>query len=93
MMMKFSNLSLVLAFTLGLTACAKQEDSQANDSAASAVVTEEQISAEQQAAIDAIDQPILDEKNTDISAEISNTPADQVTADALAATSSATSNH
>ena len=39
------------------------------------------ISPEQQAAIDAIDKPVLDEKNTDVPAEIANAPADAATVD------------
>ena len=37
------------------------------------------MATEQQAAIDALDQPILDEKNTDIPAEKANAPADAAT--------------
>ena len=49
----------------------------------------EKITAEQQAAIDAIDQPVLDEKNTDVAAEIANLPADEATAVAEMPASSA----
>jgi len=75
---------------LALTACAKQENAPAAEAEASAAVADETVTPEQQAAIDAIDQPVLDEKNTDIPAEIANAPADAATADeSVAATSEA----
>ena len=43
-----------------------------------------------QAAIDAIDQPELDEKNKDIPAEVANAPADAATADPAVEASAAT---
>ena len=82
------NIKLTLAALIlvpfALTACSKQEKAPAADQASAsevAVSESEQVSPEQQAAIDAIDQPVLDEKNTDIPAEIANAPADQATAD------------
>ncbi|EPR87772.1 hypothetical protein L313_0289 [Acinetobacter haemolyticus CIP 64.3 = MTCC 9819] len=47
-----------------LTACAKKEEAKNAEQAAE--VESVQTSPEQQAAIDAIDKPILDEKNTDV---------------------------
>lgn len=83
--MKF-NLALValLIAPLALTACSKQEKAPtAEQGAASAAVTtetaSETVTAEQQAAIDALDQPVLDEKNTDVPAEKANAPADAAT--------------
>ena len=79
----------LIAASLLMTACAKKEEASSTDSASGPIATES-VSAEQQAAIDAIDQPVLDENNTDIPAEISNAPADAATADDAAAASSAT---
>jgi hypothetical protein len=83
-------LAALLAASLALTACAKKENAPAAEAetGASAVVESETISPEQQAAIDAIDQPILDEKNTDVPAEIANAPADEATADESVAAAS-----
>ena len=53
-----------------LTACGKTETP--NDSSEAQVA---EISKEQQAAIDAIDQPVLDENNTDVAPEIANAEA------------------
>lgn len=81
------NLKLTLAacvlIPLTLNACSKQEKAPASEqSSASEVapVESEQVSPEQQAAIAALDQPVLDEKNTDIAESVSNVPADQATA-------------
>lgn len=79
-MKKQLTLAALIAASLLLTACAKQDNAPASETDASAVVADEAVSAEQQAAIDAIDQPILDENNTDVPAEIANAPADTVTA-------------
>ena len=77
------NLKLVLAVLLitplTLTACSKKEDATQATTEASAPVVDEKTTPEQQAAIDAIDKPILDEKNTDVPAEVANAPADVVT--------------
>ena len=47
------------------------------------------LTPEQQAAIDAIDQPILDEHNTDVAPEIANADADEATPDTEVAASEA----
>ncbi|RKG34080.1 hypothetical protein [Acinetobacter tianfuensis] len=82
------NLKLVLAALLiaplALTACAKKEAAPQDTAEASAPVADEKTTPEQQAAIDALDQPVLDEKNTDIPAEIANAPADAATPDSEA---------
>ena len=81
MKLKFVLAALIIA-PLALTACSKQENAPASEQVAvsSAATTEsETISAEQKAAIDALDQPVLDEKNTDIPAEKANAPADVAT--------------
>jgi uncharacterized protein YcfL len=67
----------VLVISFLFTACSKQNQEPVSTEASSVQVNE--ISTEQQAAIDALDQPILDEKNTDIPAEIANAPADEAT--------------
>lgn len=81
--MKFKVLltALILA-PLALTACSKQEKASGDQQAASAVATpteSETVTPEQQAAIDSIDKPIADEKNTDVPAEVSGKPADAAT--------------
>lgn len=68
-------LAALLIAPLALTACAKKDEASKNDS----VAVEEKVPAEQQAAIDSIDQPVLDEKNTDVPAEIANVKADEAT--------------
>ncbi|WP_407304326.1 hypothetical protein [Acinetobacter sp.] len=82
-------LAALLIAPLALTACAKKDEAPKNDAAETAIV-EEKISPEQQAAIDSIDQPILDEKNTDVPAEIANANADEATAAASESASEAT---
>ncbi|ENW80832.1 hypothetical protein F909_02120 [Acinetobacter sp. ANC 3929] len=66
--MKFKlTLAALIIAPIMLTACAKKEEAkntEQQDQAASAVST--QTSPEQQAAIDAIDKPNLDEHNTDV---------------------------
>ncbi len=58
--------------------------------ASSAVVDNAQVTPEQQAAIRCIlDQPILDEGNTDIPEDVANAPADVATADTEVAASEA----
>ncbi len=73
----------LLAATLAMTACSKQESAPAADQTSTSEVAVEasDISAEQQAAIDAIDQPLQDENNTDVPEEVANAPADQATAE------------
>ena len=91
-MKKISLIAALCVATLVLTACAKSEnDTKLDHEASSAVV--EKISPEQQAAIDALDQPVLDEKNTDIPAEIANAPADEASPDASERAASATQPH
>ncbi|MHC5958446.1 hypothetical protein ACYT65_05425 [Acinetobacter baumannii] len=56
----------LLIVPMMLTACAKKEEAtQAGQDAASTAVAEK-VTPEQQAAIDALDKPVLDEKNTDV---------------------------
>ncbi|OTG81899.1 hypothetical protein B9T31_15105 [Acinetobacter sp. ANC 4558] len=69
----------VLVTSLVLTACSKQDKVPASTEASTATVVDK-VTPEQQAAIDAIDKPVLDEKNQDIPAEIANAPADTATA-------------
>ncbi|MDR0235856.1 hypothetical protein [Acinetobacter sp.] len=81
MKLKFALVALILA-PLALTACSKKEQAPASEqsSTSEAVATESaNTTPEQQAAIDAIDQPVLDEKNTDVPAEKANAPADAAT--------------
>lgn len=80
------NLKLALAaflvVPLTLTACSKQDKAPASektDTSAEVSTSAASVSPEQQAAIDAIDKPELDEKNTDVPAEKSNAPADVAT--------------
>lgn len=61
----------VLIVPMMLTACAKKDEaSQAGQesaaSTAASTAVSEKVTPEQQAAIDAIDKPVLDEKNTDV---------------------------
>ena len=73
-------LATLLAATFTLTACTKQEKAPASEAETSAVATEsETVTPEQQAAIDSIDKPVLDEKNKDVPEEIANAPADAAT--------------
>ncbi|QNV45604.1 hypothetical protein IEE82_11030 [Acinetobacter baumannii] len=57
----------LLIVPMMLTACAKkkEEAAQAGQDAASTAVADK-VTPEQQAAIDALDKPVLDEKNTDV---------------------------
>ena len=56
----------LLIVPMMLTACAKKEEAtQAGQDAASTAVADK-VTPEQQAALDALDQPVLDEKNTDV---------------------------
>ncbi|EFF82278.1 hypothetical protein HMP0015_2201 [Acinetobacter haemolyticus ATCC 19194] len=64
MNLKLTLIALMVAPTVMLTACAKKEEAKNAEQAAE--VESVQTSPEQQAAIDAIDKPILDEKNTDV---------------------------
>ena len=80
--MKFK-LALVafLIAPLTLIACSKKEEAPKAGTEASAPVADAKTTPEQQAAIDALDKPVLDEKNTDVPAEVANAPADEATAD------------
>ena len=81
-------LAALLIVPLALTACAKKDEAPKNETAETVAVNEK-ITPEQQAAIDAIDQPILDEGNTDIPEDVANAPADVATADTEVAASEA----
>ena len=83
-------LAVLMITPLTLTACAKKEQAPAAGTEASAVATDDaQTTPEQQKAIDALDKPVLDEKNQDVPAEVANAPADEATADAETAGSEA----
>jgi len=74
--------ALIIA-PLALTACSKKEQAadsgQQTTSETSQVEGSEHTSPEQQAAIDALDKPVMDEKNTDVPPEKANAPADVAT--------------
>ncbi len=80
MKFKYALVALIIA-PLALTACSKQEKAPASEqtSTSSTSSESEKVTPEQQAAIDALDKPVLDEKNTDVPAEKSNAPADVAT--------------
>ena len=80
--MKFKiTLAALILGPLLFTGCAKKDaPANAEQAAETEVAT---VSAEQQAAIDAIDQPVMDENNTDVPAEVAN--AQPATADTAAA--------
>lgn len=82
MKLKITLAALILGPLL-FTGCGKKE-APAETTAAEVATTEAaSITPEQQAAIDAIDQPIMDENNTDVAAEVAN--AAPSTAEASAA--------
>lgn len=82
MKLKLVLAALIIA-PLALTACSKKEEaSKAQAEASAPAVADDATTAEQQAAIDALDKPVLDEKNQDVPAEVANAPADEATADA-----------
>ena len=68
---------LSVPLVLGLSACSKPEQAPASET--TPPDTSVTVTPEKQAAIDAIDKPVLDEKNTDISAEKANAPTDLAT--------------
>lgn len=74
---KWALVALILV-PLTLTACAKKNDAPASQEGQAAPV-QEKITPEQQAAIDALDKPVMDEKNTDIPESVANAPADAAT--------------
>ncbi|MEJ5137019.1 MULTISPECIES: hypothetical protein [Acinetobacter] len=81
MKFKFTLAALLIA-PLAFTACSKQEKASASEQTSSSEAASAEsanTSAEQQAVIDALDQPVLDEKNTDVPAEKANAPADAAT--------------
>ncbi|VTX67276.1 Uncharacterised protein [Acinetobacter ursingii] len=71
-------LAAIVVIPLTLTACAKKNDAPASHEGQAAPV-EEKVTPEQQAAIDALDKPVMDEKNTDIPESVANAPADAAT--------------
>ena len=77
MKLKFAWAALVIV-PLTLTACAKKNDAPASHEG-QAAPAQEQITPEQQAAIDALDKPVMDEKNTDIPESVANAPAEPAT--------------
>ncbi|CAM4267649.1 hypothetical protein [Acinetobacter pragensis] len=81
MNLKLALAALIIA-PLALTACSKKEEATKTETEASAPAADAQTTPEQQAAIDALDKPVLDEKNQDVPAEVANAPADEATADA-----------
>ncbi|OTH00638.1 hypothetical protein [Acinetobacter sp. ANC 4973] len=82
-------LAALLIAPLALTACVKKDEAPKNETAET-VAVEEKVTPEQQAVIDSIDQPVLDEKNTDIPAAVSNVDADAETPVVEEAASNAT---
>ena len=68
-------LTALLIVPLALTACAKKDEAPKTADAA----VEEKVTPEQQAAIDSLDKPVMDEKNTDVPAEVANADADAAT--------------
>ena len=82
-------LAALLMAPLALAACANKDEAPKNDTAET-VAVEEKVTPEQQAVIDSIDQPVLDEKNTDIPAAVSNVDADAETPAVEEAASNAT---
>jgi len=64
------NLKLTLAALLivpvMLTACAKKEESSKEGQDAASTAVSDKVTPEQQATIDSLDKPVLDEKNTDV---------------------------
>ncbi|WP_130802569.1 hypothetical protein [Acinetobacter ihumii] len=71
-------LAALVMIPLTFTACAKKNDAPASHEGQTAPV-EEKVTPEQQAAIDALDKPVMDEKNTDIPDAVANAPADAAT--------------
>jgi hypothetical protein len=64
------NLKLTLAALLivpvMLTACGKKEESSKAGQDAASTAVADKVTPEQQATIDSLDKPVLDEKNTDV---------------------------
>ena len=78
MKFKFALVALMIA-PLALTACSKQDKAPASEQTSASSASSETVTPEQKAAIDALDKPVLDEKNTDVPAEKANAPADAAT--------------
>ncbi|WP_410487500.1 hypothetical protein [Acinetobacter sp. SAAs470] len=79
-MKPFSLIAVIIGTSLFLTACGQKDKAPETPSSSEAsAVAVEAISPQQQSAIDSVDQPILDEKNKDVPADIANAPADAVT--------------
>ncbi|MCU4412505.1 hypothetical protein KTH71_00370 [Acinetobacter sp. WU_MDCI_Axc73] len=71
-------LAAILVIPLTLTACAKKNDAPASHEG-QAAPAQEKVTPEQQAAIDALDKPVMDQKNTDIAESVANAPAEPAT--------------
>ncbi|WP_342068242.1 hypothetical protein [Acinetobacter baumannii] len=56
----------LLIVPMMLTACAKKEEATQAGQDASSTAVADKVTPEQHAAIDALDKPVLDEKNTDV---------------------------
>ncbi|EHU1617765.1 hypothetical protein A1Z40_RS04725 [Acinetobacter baumannii] len=56
----------LLIVPMMLTACAKKEEATQAGQDASSTAVADKVTPEQQAAIDVLDKPVLDEKNTDV---------------------------
>ena len=75
-------LAACVLIPMTLVACSKQEKApaaQENATSEAVVTSDEKLTPEQQAAIDALDKPAQDEKNTDVPESVANAPADQAT--------------
>ncbi|MCU4433823.1 hypothetical protein [Acinetobacter pittii] len=56
----------LLIVPMMLTACAKKEESSKAGQDAASTAVSDKVTPEQQATIDSLDKPVLDEKNTDV---------------------------
>lgn len=79
MMKKTDLITVMLVTSLFLVACSEKEKLSETATEASAV-QETKITSEQQAAIDSVDKPILDDKNKDVPAEVASAPIDTIMA-------------
>lgn len=68
-------ITMALVTTLVMFGCAKQSGEKTNTDSTAPAETSSTTSADQQAKIDALDKPVLDEKNTDISAASAAAPS------------------
>ncbi|MDQ1207403.1 hypothetical protein QE380_000326 [Acinetobacter baylyi] len=71
-------LAALIIAPLALTACSKKNDAPASEQGQTAPA-DEKITPEQQAAIDALDKPVMNEKNTDVPESVANAAADPAT--------------